>query len=250
MNMDHTTTDFGFKKVPLQEKAKLVNQVFTSVANKYDLMNDLMSFGIHRLWKKIAIQHCAIRHNQSILDLAGGTGDLANAFLNELEGTGQVVLADINAEMLQAGKVKLINKGHLQNIKYTQLNAECLPFADNSFDCIAIGFGLRNVTQKQIALQEMHRVLKPGGRVVILEFSKPIYQHLSTAYDIYSFKVLPFLGKMVAQDAESYRYLAESIRMHPGQEDLKSMMDLAGFENCSYQNLTGGICAIHKGFKF
>lgn len=248
--MDSTTTDFGFKKVPLQEKAKLVDKVFSSVAHKYDLMNDLMSLGIHRLWKKIAVQHCAVRQDQTILDLAGGTGDLANAFLNELSGTGQVILADINAEMLQAGKTKLINKGQIANINYTQLDAESLPFADNSFDCVAIGFGLRNVTQKQVALQEMQRVLKPGGRVVILEFSKPVSQHLSNIYDMYSFKVLPLLGKIVAQDADSYTYLAESIRMHPGPEQLKDMMQIAGFESCDYQMLTGGICAIHKGFKF
>jgi len=247
--MDNTTTDFGFKKVPLGDKAKLVNNVFSSVANKYDVMNDLMSLGIHRLWKKIAIQHCAIRPGQTVLDLAGGTGDLTLAFVDELNGNGKVVLADINEAMLQAGKNKLINKGQILNINYLQLNAECLPFADNSFDCIAIGFGLRNVTNKQLALQEMYRVLKPGARVVILEFSKPAYKQLSTIYDLYSFKVLPLLGKIVANDADSYRYLAESIRMHPDQEQLKTMMQTAGFENCDYQNLTGGICAIHKGFK-
>lgn len=247
--MDNTTTDFGFKKVPLGDKAKLVNNVFSSVANKYDVMNDLMSLGIHRLWKKIAIQHCAIRPGQIVLDLAGGTGDLTLAFVDELNGDGQVVLADINEAMLQAGKNKLINKGQILNINYLQLNAECLPFADNSFDCIAIGFGLRNVTNKQLALQEMYRVLKPGARAVILEFSKPTYKQLSSIYDLYSFKILPLLGKVVANDADSYRYLAESIRMHPDQEQLKTMMQTAGFENCDYQNLTGGICAIHKGFK-
>jgi ubiquinone/menaquinone biosynthesis methyltransferases len=248
--MDNTTTDFGFKKVPLEDKARLVDSVFSSVANKYDIMNDLMSLGIHRLWKKIAIQHCAIRSGQTILDLAGGTGDLTLAFANELDGKGQVILADINAAMLQAGKNKLINKGQLSNINYLQLNAECLPFAEHSFDCIAIGFGLRNVTNKQLALQEIYRVLKPGARVVILEFSKPVYTQLSTIYDLYSFKLLPLLGKIVANDAASYRYLAESIRVHPDQEQLKNMMQTAGFEHCDYQNLTGGICAIHKGFKF
>lgn len=248
--MDDTTTDFGYKQVPLSEKTSLVGKVFSSVAGKYDLMNDLMSMGIHRLWKKIAVQHCALRTGQKVLDLAGGTGDLTHAFAKEIGAEGQVVLADINAEMLNAGKEKLTNLGTIGNVNYLQLNAECLPFPDNYFDCIAIGFGLRNVTQKELALAEMFRVLKPGGRVVILEFSKPVYEHLRKIYDVYSFGVLPMLGKFVAKDADSYRYLAESIRMHPDQERLKGMLETVGFTNCCYLNLTGGICAIHKGFKF
>ncbi len=248
--MDEATTDFGYKKVTLQEKTRLVDQVFSSVATNYDLMNDLMSLGIHRIWKKIAIQHCGLHTGQKVLDLAGGTGDLTRAFSKAIGASGQVILADINAAMLNAGKEKLLNCGVLGNVEFVQLNAESLPFPENHFDCIAIGFGLRNVTQKDLALQQMYRVLKPGGRLVILEFSKPVLPHLSNLYDVYSFNVLPVLGKFVAKDADSYRYLAESIRMHPDQETLKHMMESVGFESCSYLNLTGGICAIHKGFKF
>lgn len=248
--MEKTTTDFGYQQVPLEEKAKLVGKVFSSVAKKYDIMNDLMSLGIHRLWKKIAVQHCAIRPGQAILDLAGGTGDLSIAFAHELQNSGKIVLADINAEMLLAGRGKLINNGIINQVEYVQANAECLPLASNSFDCVAIGFGLRNVTDKSAALAEMFRVLKPGGRLVILEFSKPVRPELTSVYDLYSFKVLPFLGKVVANDADSYKYLAESIRMHPDQETLQQMLQDVGFERCNYQNLTGGICAIHKGFKF
>lgn len=247
--MEHTTTDFGFQKVNLEDKVKLVGKVFSSVASKYDLMNDLMSLGIHRLWKKIALQHCAVKPGQTILDLAGGTGDLTYAFARELNGSGQVILADINAEMLQAGRAKLTDLGAVKTIQYLQLNAESLALASNSFDCVAIGFGLRNVTQKDLALKEMYRVLKPGGRLIVLEFSKPVAP-LKPIYDLYSFKVLPFLGKLVANDAASYQYLAESIRMHPDQIQLQNMLETAGFERCSYENLSGGICAIHKGFKF
>jgi demethylmenaquinone methyltransferase / 2-methoxy-6-polyprenyl-1,4-benzoquinol methylase len=242
------TTNFGFQEVPIEKKAKLVDEVFSSVATKYDLMNDLMSLGIHRVWKKIAIQHCNARPGQRILDLAGGTGDLSFALGPEVGKEGCVILADINAAMLQAGRSKLIDKGLLKPIEYAQVDAEALPFADNSFDCVIIGFGLRNVTRKDIALAQMFRVLKPGGRVVILEFSKPL-EVLKPLYDLYSFKMLPFLGKIIANDAASYKYLAESIRMHPDQTTLQNMLESVGFTRCSYINLTAGICAIHKGFK-
>lgn len=244
------TTDFGFKKIPISQKAKLVANVFSSVANKYDLMNDLMSIGIHRLWKRHAIAECAIRKGQIILDLAGGTGDLASGFAQIQCGTGQIILADINYEMLKTGKRKLLDLGLVQGITFAQADAESLPFLDNTFDCVSIAFGLRNVTHKELALKEMYRVLKPGGRMIILEFSKPLYEILNKLYDTYSFKVLPFLGQVIANDPESYQYLAESIRMHPDQTTLLEMCKQAGFEKCDYQNLTGGICAIHRGFKF
>lgn len=248
--MTKSKTDFGYQQVDLDDKQNLVNQVFSSVASKYDLMNDLMSFGIHRIWKKIAISHCGLAPGHKVLDLAGGTGDLSKEMAHQIGTNGLLLLADINASMLEAGKEKLTNLGILKPLHVLQLNAEQLSIADDSFDCITIGFGLRNVTDKKRALQEMYRVLQPGGRVVILEFSKPVSNHLAKAYDLYSFKVLPTLGKLVAKDQDSYQYLAESIRMHPNQQDLKTLMESVGFERCSYQNLTGGICAIHKGFKF
>ncbi len=247
--MEQDTTDFGYRQVTRDEKTKLVEQVFSSVATKYDVMNDLMSCGIHHIWKKIAIEHCNLRSGQKVLDLAGGTGDLAYAAKAQVDSEGEVILADINHNMLTSGRDKLINKGVVA-IQYLQLNAEELPFADNYFDCITIGFGLRNVTDKEKALTQMLRVLKPGGRLVILEFSKPTSKPLQKIYDLYSFGVLPTLGKLVANDASSYRYLAESIRMHPAQESLLQILEQIGFDNCSYLNLMGGICAIHKGFKF
>lgn len=248
--MARSTTDFGYQKVDWDDKQNLVNRVFSSVADKYDLMNDLMSFGIHRIWKKIAISHCGLSLGQKVLDLAGGTGDLSKDIAKQIGTDGLLLLADINAQMLEAGKEKLTNLGIIKPLHFLQLNAEKLSLMDDSFDCITIGFGLRNVTDKQQALQEMYRVLRPGGRVVILEFSKPVSEHLAKAYDLYSFKVLPALGKLVAKDHDSYQYLAESIRMHPDQENLKQLIESVGFERCSYQNLSGGICAIHKGFKF
>ncbi|MFQ1016151.1 bifunctional demethylmenaquinone methyltransferase/2-methoxy-6-polyprenyl-1,4-benzoquinol methylase UbiE [Gilliamella sp. BG7] len=242
--------DFGYKQVPKQEKVKRVAEVFHSVADKYDVMNDLMSFGIHRIWKKITIEYSSVRKGQKVLDLAGGTGDLTAKFSQLVGDDGLVVLADINESMLKVGRDKLRDKGLFKNIEYVQANAEELPFADNYFDCITISFGLRNVTDKENALLSMWRVLKPGGRLLILEFSKPQYQILNKAYDLYSFTMLPLMGKIVANDSESYRYLAESIRMHPDQNTLKKMMEDAGFVDVKYHNMTGGIVALHTGFKF
>ena len=242
--------DFGYTQVLKQDKVKRVAEVFHSVADKYDVMNDLMSFGIHRIWKKITIEYSSVRKGQKVLDLAGGTGDLAAKFSQIVGDDGLVVLADINESMLKVGRDKLRDKGLFNNIEYVQANAEELPFADNYFDCITISFGLRNVTDKQKALQSMWRVLKPGGRLLILEFSKPQYQILNKAYDLYSFTMLPLMGKIVANDADSYRYLAESIRMHPDQKTLKKMMEDAGFVDVKYHNMTGGIVALHTGFKF
>lgn len=244
------TTHFGYKHVPTEEKIGLVRDVFDSVASRYDLMNDLMSLGIHRLWKRAAIMLSNVRQGDQILDLAGGTGDLTKLYHQRVGDEGQVVLADINRSMLEVGRDRLIDEGYISNIRFTQVNAEYLPFEDNSFDCICIAFGLRNVTDKDKALVSMLRVLKPGGRVIILEFSQPQDHLLKKVYDIYSFKLLPIIGKIIANDAHSYQYLAESIRMHPDQEKLKNMMETAGFERCEYFNLTNGIVAVHRGYKF
>ncbi|MEG0280513.1 MAG: bifunctional demethylmenaquinone methyltransferase/2-methoxy-6-polyprenyl-1,4-benzoquinol methylase UbiE [Morganella sp. (in: enterobacteria)] len=242
--------DFGFRTVNKSEKEGMVANVFHSVAAKYDLMNDLMSFGIHRIWKRFTIDASGVRRGQRVLDLAGGTGDFTAKFSRMVGETGQVVLADINDSMLKMGREKLRNNGIIGNVSYVQANAEELPFPDDYFNCIIISFGLRNVTDKDKALRSMFRVLKPGGRLLVLEFSKPVIEPLSKVYDAYSFHILPRIGQAVVNDAESYRYLAESIRMHPDQGTLKGMMENAGFEQVSYTNMTGGIVALHKGFKF
>ena len=247
--MADNKTHFGYQTVDSTAKASMVGQVFDSVASKYDVMNDLMSFGVHRIWKRFTISQSGVRAGQCVLDIAGGTGDLAAQFSKRVGADGLVVLADINASMLFTGRDKLLDHGVVGNVDYAQANAEVLPFEDESFDCITIAFGLRNVTDKDKALASMLRVLKPGGRLLILEFSKPVLPLLSRAYDAYSFRALPIMGKLVANDAQSYRYLAESIRMHPDQDTLKDMMDNVGFAMTSYHNLTGGIVALHKGFK-
>ena len=243
------TTHFGFEQVETKDKVRKVRGVFDSVASNYDVMNDLMSFGIHRVWKKVAIQLANVRKGDQILDLAGGTGDLAILFEKRVGKEGSIVLADINSEMLRKGRDRLIDKGLVGNIRYTQVNAECLPFEDNSFDCVSIAFGLRNVTDKNAALRSMLRVLKPGGRVIILEFSHPVDKITEKVYDFYSFKLLPKIGAVVAKDEASYRYLAESIRMHPKQDELKKMMEEAGLERCEYFNMNQGIVAVHRGYK-
>lgn len=243
-------THFGFQQIPVQDKVHKVAEVFSSVAEKYDLMNDLMSLGIHRSWKRYAIAKCALRPGQTVLDVAGGSGDLTARIYPLIGANGRVFLADINADMLRVGFKRLVDQGFFGNIHYVQANVEHLPFPDNFFDRVVIGFGLRNVTDKSAGLREMCRVVKPGGRLIVLEFSKLILDFLQPVYDLYSFKILPWLGELVANDAESYRYLAESIRMHPDQETLKSMMIESGFDQCDYQNLTGGIVALHQGVKF
>ncbi len=247
---DNDETDFGFQKVSPKEKTEKVGEVFSQVAEKYDLMNDLMSLGIHRWWKRHAIESCHLRPGHQVLDLAGGSGDLSARIIPWIGEEGSVVLADINAEMLQVGKRRLLDQGFYNNIQFVRTDAEYLPFAQDSFDRIIIGFGLRNVTNKLRALQSMLQVLKPGGRLVILEFSKPIIPLIQPLYDAYSFKVLPWLGEFIANDASSYRYLAESIRMHPDQETLKDMVINAGFDYCDYQNLSGGIVSLHLGVKY
>ncbi len=243
-------THFGFESVAWDEKEKKVRAVFHSVAKNYDLMNDLMSGGIHRLWKQFTIQLSRVRPGHSVLDLAGGSGDLTRLLSKKVGKTGHVVLADINAAMLAVGRDRLLDDGLLGNIDYVQANAEALPFANDAFHCITMAFGLRNVTDKQAALCSMFRVCKPGGKVMILEFSTPTLPGLKPVYDWYSFNILPKVGQLFAQDAASYQYLAESIRMHPPQEDLKSMIEQAGFEDCHYYNLSGGIVALHIAYKY
>jgi demethylmenaquinone methyltransferase/2-methoxy-6-polyprenyl-1,4-benzoquinol methylase len=240
------TTHFGFETVDESEKAKKVAGVFTSVASKYDVMNDLMSAGLHRIWKRYAISVSGVSTGQKVLDVAGGSADLSRLFLKAVGETGQVVLTDINNAMLRVGRDRLLDEGIATPT--AQCDAEHLPFPDNYFDCVSIAFGLRNVTHKEAALREMHRVIKPGGRVIVLEFSK-VAKPLEKVYDLYSFKLLPKMGQMIAGDADSYRYLAESIRMHPGQEELKQMMTDAGLERVEYFNLTGGVVAVHRGYK-
>ncbi|NKF51269.1 bifunctional demethylmenaquinone methyltransferase/2-methoxy-6-polyprenyl-1,4-benzoquinol methylase UbiE [Shewanella sp. WXL01] len=247
---DSKNTHFGYKTVEAEKKADLVADVFHSVAAKYDIMNDVMSFGIHRLWKRHTIETAAARPGMNILDLAGGTGDLTAKFSRIVGDTGSVVLADINDSMLKVGRTKLRDKGIVNNVSYVQANAEALPFPDNHFDIITIAFGLRNVTDKDAALRSMLRVLKPGGKLLVLEFSKPKHEVMRKVYDLYSFKVLPKMGAAITQDAESYEYLAESIRMHPDQDTLKQMMLDAGFEQVDYTNMTDGIVALHRGYKF
>jgi len=246
---DDKTTHFGYQTVAEADKAERVRGVFDSVATRYDLMNDLMSLGVHRLWKRFAMQLTGVRAGQRVLDLASGTGDLAARLAGLVGPTGLVVMSDINAAMLAQGRDRMLDDGRVGNVRYAQLDAEALPFAAGSFDCVTIGFGLRNVTHKERALAEMHRVLRPGGRALVLEFSHPTAAPLKAAYDLYSFQVLPRLGRLVANDEASYRYLAESIRMHPDQETLKGMMEAAGFERCDVHNLTGGVVAVHRGFR-
>jgi demethylmenaquinone methyltransferase/2-methoxy-6-polyprenyl-1,4-benzoquinol methylase len=239
-------THFGFQTVAEEAKAKHVAGVFTSVASKYDIMNDLMSVGLHRIWKRFAVGLANVHEGNRVLDVAGGSGDLSKLFLKKVGSSGQVVLTDINNAMLRVGRDRLLDAG--KSTPTAQCDAEHLPFPDNYFDCVSIAFGLRNVTHKEAALREMHRVLKPGGRVIVLEFSK-VAKPLEKAYDLYSFKLLPKMGELIAGDAESYRYLAESIRMHPGQEELKQMMVDAGLGRVEYFNMTGGVVAVHRGYK-
>ena len=241
--------DFGFEKVSRSDKAARVHSVFASVAGKYDVMNDLMSFGVHRLWKHFTLSLTGLRPGQRALDVAGGTGDLAAGMLRQVGKTGRVVLSDVNPAMLEIGRDRLLDRGLVGNVECIVADAENLPFEDDSFDCVTIGFGLRNVTDKVAALRSMYRVLKPGGQLLVLEFSTPVAPGLKPIYDAYSFKVLPLLGRFVAQDEASYRYLAESIRMHPNQETLLEMLRSAGFAQARYHNLTGGIVALHRGYK-
>jgi demethylmenaquinone methyltransferase / 2-methoxy-6-polyprenyl-1,4-benzoquinol methylase len=250
--MDHSDrkVDFGFEKVAWGEKAERVRSVFASVAGKYDVMNDLMSFGVHRLWKQFTLSLTGLKPGQRALDVAGGTGDLAMGLLRQVGKSGHVVLSDVNPAMLEIGRDRLLDRGFVGNVECIVADAERLPFEENSFDCVTIGFGLRNVTDKAAALKSMHRALKPGGQLLVLEFSTPVAPGLKPIYDAYSFRVLPALGRLVAQDADSYRYLAESIRMHPNQETLLDMLRAAGFAQTRYHNLSGGIVAVHRGYRY
>jgi demethylmenaquinone methyltransferase / 2-methoxy-6-polyprenyl-1,4-benzoquinol methylase len=245
-----TTTDFGFADIPASEKQRRVRAIFESVAGKYDLMNDLMSMGVHRLWKQFALGQTGLRPGQWALDVAGGTGDLAVGLAKQVGDDGLVVLTDINDAMLARGRDRTMDQGIVRNLRCSMANAERLPFKDNCFDCVTIAFGLRNVTDKDAALRSMFRVLRPGGQLLVLEFSKPVAPGLKPIYDTYSFNVLPWLGKLIARDEASYRYLAESIRRFPDQETLLRMMRDAGLEDCRYHNLSGGIVALHRGYKF
>lgn len=247
--MPDKTTHFGFTDVPVEEKEQRVRGVFDSVADNYDLMNDMMSFGIHRLWKRYAINMAGLQPGQQVLDLAGGTGDLTRLMAPRIEPGGHIILSDINAAMLAVGRERLLDNGIHGNVTFAQANAEHLPFPDNTFDLVTMAFGLRNVTDKQGALGSIHGTLKPGGRLLVLEFSQPVAA-LKPAYDFYSFNILPRIGRLIAKDEDSYRYLAESIRMHPDQQTLKGMLEQAGFERCDVHNLAGGIVAIHSGYKF
>lgn len=246
--MDDKTTHFGFRDVPLEQKKKLVGEVFSSVAAKYDLMNDLMSMGVHRVWKRYFVGTSGVKRGDRVLDLAGGTGDIAVLLHERVGDAGEVIIGDINAAMLNVGRDRLTDRGLVQGLRSVQLNAEALPFPDASFDLVTIAFGLRNVTDKLAGLKEMRRILKPGGRALVLEFSQVKPEWFRPIYDFHSFKVLPRLGKLFANDAGSYQYLAESIRKHPAQEELQAMMAEAGFARCTHRNLSGGIVAIHSGY--
>jgi len=236
--------------VPASDKARRVREVFDSVADKYDVMNDLMSGGVHRLWKRYTVSQTGLRPGHRALDVAGGTGDLAAGMAVQVGDEGLVVLSDINASMLDVGRDRLLDRGLVRNVQFALANAERLPFPDGTFDCVTIGFGLRNVTHKEAALESMCRVLRPGGRLLVLEFSKPVVPGLKPLYDLYSFSVLPWLGERIARDADSYRYLAESIRRFPDQATLLDMMRRVGLEDCRYDNLSGGIVALHRGFRY